>query len=66
MSWKNNFAKEDQDWVQKQKNAYTKWINYKLKKTDYSVNEITKDFGDGVLLITFLLVLAPGKKMPGK
>ena len=56
----------DHAWVQVQKDTFTKWINHKLKGTDYSVHEITEDFRDGVLLINLLHVLAPGKKMPGR
>ena len=56
----------DKAWIQVQKNTFTNWVNDKLKGTDYSVEEISKDFEDGVMLITLLLVLAPGKKMPGR
>lgn len=56
----------DKDWIQVQKKTFTNWVNDKLKETEYRVDEITKDLGDGVLLITLLLILAPGKKMPGK
>lgn len=56
----------DRGWVEVQKKTFTNWVNDKLKGTEYRVEEITKDLGSGIVLITLLLVLAPGKKMPGK
>ena len=56
----------DKNWVQVQKKTFTNWINDKLKETNYSVEDITKDLGDGVILIGLLLILAPGKKMTRK
>lgn len=52
--------------TQTQIRTYTNWINEKLKKTDYSVKEITEDLKDGVILSTLLLILDPGKEMPGR
>ena len=56
----------DKKWIQVQKKTFTNWINDKLKETNYFVEEITKDLGDGVILIILLYTLAPGKRMPRK
>ncbi len=56
----------DRGWVEVQKKTFTNWINDKLKDTECHIEELKKDLGDGISLITLLQVLAPEKKMPGK
>jgi len=57
---------EGSGWVEVQRKTFTNWVNDKLKDTDYTVKELTTDLKNGVVLVTLLIVLAPGKKMPGK
>ena len=57
---------EGSGWVEVQRKTFTNWVNDKLKDTDYTVKELTADLKDGVVLVTLLIILAPGKKMPGK
>lgn len=55
----------DEEWKETQMRVYTNWVNNKLKTTDQHVNNLTKELGNGVLLIK-LLELISGKKIPGK
>ena len=53
----------DKAWVAVQKKTFTNWTNDKLKDTDRQVEEVEKDFVDGVTLIKLLQVLSHGKKI---
>lgn len=53
----------DKQWVEVQKKTFTNWTNDKLKDTDRRVEELEKDFVDGVSLIKLLQVLSHGKKI---
>lgn len=58
----------EEKWKEVQMRVYTGWVNNKLSqgKTDHApVKNLTKELGDGVLLIK-LLELLSGKKVPGK
>lgn len=54
-----------EEWKEIQMRVYTNWVNDKLKTTDQHVKKLTKELGNGVLLIK-LLELISGKKIPGK
>ncbi len=56
----------DKSWVYVQKKTFTNWVNDKLKATDCKVEDLQVDLKDGIVLITLMQVLAPGKKMPGR
>lgn len=52
-------------WVEVQKNTFTKWVNYRLRNTDFLVEDLAKDLENGLVLIQLLEVLT-GKTVPGK
>ena len=56
----------DKAWIYVQKKTFTNWVNDKLKATQSQVKDLEYDLKDGVVLITLLQVLVPGKKMPGR
>lgn len=56
----------DKGWIEVQRKTFTNWVNDKLKETEYRVSDITTDLKNGAVFITLLMILAPGKKMPGK
>lgn len=49
---------EDQGWVRVQKRTFTRWVNENLKTTEYQVESLEDDFGDGLKLVTLLQQLA--------
>jgi hypothetical protein len=55
----------EEDWKAVQLRVFTNWVNDKLRSTDVHVKKLTKELGNGVLLIKLLEVLS-GKKIPGK
>lgn len=56
----------NKSWVYVQKKTFTNWVNNKLKDTEVHTKDLHVDLKDGIVLITLMKVLAPGKKMPGR
>ena len=52
-------------WIEVQKNTFTNWVNYKLRNTDYLVEDLAKDLEDGLVLIQLLQELSH-KTITGK
>ena len=55
----------EEKWKEVQMRVYTNWVNHKLSTDHVQVKNLTKELGDGVLLIKLLEQLS-GKKIPGK
>ncbi|KAI9661969.1 MAG: hypothetical protein M1831_002884 [Alyxoria varia] len=47
----------DQQWVRTQEKTFVRWLNSKLKARDLSIQDLSKDFSDGVILIHLLEIL---------
>jgi len=54
---------QEQMWERQQKTTFTAWCNSHLRKINESINDITKDFRDGVKLIKLLEVIS-NEKLP--
>ncbi|XP_063686399.1 mesocentin-like [Bolinopsis microptera] len=49
---------EDQGWVRVQTRTFTRWVNENLKTTEYQIENLDDDFGDGLKLVSLLQQLA--------
>jgi len=54
----SGWAVMDKAWENIQKKTFTKWVNSHLAKRAKKIEEITTDFGDGLLLLAFLEVIS--------
>lgn len=43
--------------------VFTRWVNWKLRKTGMQVGSLETDLESGVELLRLMEVLAPGKKL---
>lgn len=48
----------EEPWIEVQKKTFTNWVNYKLRNTDYLVEDLAKDLEDGLVLIQLLQELS--------
>jgi hypothetical protein len=62
----SNGKKAQRELEGKRRKTFTKWVNYKLRNTPKYVEDLTTDLQDGIILLTLLEVLAPGKEMSGR
>lgn len=53
----------ERTWEKIQQKTFTKWVNSHLRKRKLAINDLQKDFGDGVLLIQFLEIIS-GQTLP--
>ncbi|RDD41359.1 Filamin-A [Trichoplax sp. H2] len=49
---------EDAEWKRIQKNTFTRWCNQHLKTRNLQINDLFKDFADGLKLIALLEILS--------
>ncbi|CAL8296212.1 unnamed protein product [Boreogadus saida] len=52
---------EDAPWKKIQQNTFTRWCNEHLKCVNKNLNDLQRDFGDGLKLISLLEVLSQKK-----
>merc|ERR1712137_796935 len=63
--WKLHDKHDESLWEDVQKKTFCGWVNMHLAKKDMRVNDLEKDFCDGVKLIALLEILN-GKKIEGR
>ncbi|KAJ5079339.1 alpha-actinin-2 [Anaeramoeba ignava] len=51
----------DQEWIRVQKKTFTKWVNSHLSKRKLQIEELDKDFEDGLKLIALLEIIGDEK-----
>eukprot|EP01094_Clydonella_sp_ATCC50884_P005597 TRINITY_DN1453_c0_g1_i2.p1 TRINITY_DN1453_c0_g1~~TRINITY_DN1453_c0_g1_i2.p1 ORF type:complete len:653 (+),score=300.55 TRINITY_DN1453_c0_g1_i2:107-1960(+) len=57
--------RDEAHWEEVQKNAFRGWVNMHLEKRDMRVDNLNKDFADGVKLINLIEILH-GQKIEGR